>query len=145
MHNALLFPAKWLPQPLLRANADLRRHLQDEVARVDAHHGIAFVDKVRRAALVTRSCSADAVATSLAMQRRTLSRRLKAEGTIFEALLDQVRYKVARQFLSQTNTPVGTIADTLGYADASPFIRAFRPWSATTPAQWRARNATADT
>ena len=54
-------------------------------------------------------------------------------------------YEVARQFLSQTNTSVGTIADTLGYADASPFIRAFRRWSATTPAQWRARNATADT
>jgi AraC-like DNA-binding protein len=147
-HNALLFPAKWLSQPLPQANADLRRHLQDEAARINAHHGIAFVDKVRRAAraaLVTRSCSADAVATSFAMQRRTLSRRLKAEGTTYEALLDQVRYEVARQLLSQTNTSIGTIADTLGYADASPFIRAFRRWSGTTPAQWRAHNATADT
>ena len=36
---------------------------------------------------------------------------------------------------------VRQIAAALDYADASAFTRAFRRWSGTTPARWRARRA----
>jgi AraC-like DNA-binding protein len=36
---------------------------------------------------------------------------------------------------------VSQIADSLDYADASAFTRAFRRWSGTTPAAWRAMNS----
>jgi AraC-like DNA-binding protein len=39
---------------------------------------------------------------------------------------------------------VAQIATMLDYADASAFTRAFRRWSGTTPARWRAARGHAD-
>jgi AraC-like DNA-binding protein len=72
------------------------------------------------------------------MSRRTLSRRLRAEGTTYEALLDEVRYEVACQLLGHTDMLVRGVAETLDYADSAAFTRAFCRWSGTTPARWRA-------
>jgi AraC-like DNA-binding protein len=125
-------------------NSLLQRLLHEEVKRITGRRAVAFADQVRRvvrAAMVSHGCSAEAVARTFSIQRRTLSRRLSAEGTTFEAVLGEVRYEVARQLLGQTNTPVEKIADTLGYSDAPPFIRAFRRWSGMTPGLWRSRSA----
>jgi AraC-like DNA-binding protein len=143
-HNVLVFSATWLRQRLNDASAELQRLLHEEVKRITGRRAVAFADQVRRvvrAAMVSHDCSAEAVARTFSIQRRTLSRRLSAEGTTFEAVLGEVRYEVARQLLGQTNTPVEKIADTLGYSDAPPFIRAFRRWSGMTPGRWRSRNA----
>ena len=72
------------------------------------------------------------------MHSRTLSRRLEAFGTSYQALLDEGRFEIARQMLADTELEVGQIAAALDYADASAFTRAFRRWSGTTPGQWRA-------
>jgi len=52
-----------------------------------------------------------------AKMRRTLSRRLRAEGTTFAALLEEVRYEVACQLLAHTDLLVRNVADTLDYAN----------------------------
>jgi AraC-like DNA-binding protein len=39
--------------------------------------------------------------------------------------------------LEDTRMEVNQIAETLDYADASAFTRAFRRWSGITPSQWR--------
>ena len=71
------------------------------------------------------------------MHSRTLNRRLNAFGTRFQALVDEIRFEIARQMLEDSRREVGQIAMTLDYADASAFTRAFRRWSGTTPAEWR--------
>ena len=71
------------------------------------------------------------------MHRRTLNRRLKAEGTTFQRVLDEVRFDIARDLLSNSNVHLDDIAATLGYAAVTPFMRTFRRWSGTTPGQWR--------
>jgi AraC-like DNA-binding protein len=40
--------------------------------------------------------------------------------------------------LMDSTMEVSQIAAILGYANASAFTRAFRRWSGTTPARWRA-------
>jgi AraC-like DNA-binding protein len=87
--------------------------------------------------------SGDDLAQLLAMHRRTLNRRLKAEGTTFQCVLDDVRFEVARDLLSSSNVHLDDIAATLGYAAVTPFMRTFRRWSGTTPGQWR-RNVRAE-
>jgi AraC-like DNA-binding protein len=76
----------------------------------------------------------------LELHRRTLNRRLKAQGTTFQAVLDGVRAEVACQLLEGTSTSLDDVASTLCYASVSPFMRAFRRWTGVTPGQWR-RNA----
>lgn len=87
--------------------------------------------------------SGDDLAQLLAMHRRTLNRRLKAEGTTFQRVLDDVRFEVARDLLANSNIHLDDIAATLGYAAVTPFMRTFRRWSGTTPGHWR-RNVRAE-
>jgi len=81
--------------------------------------------------------SGDDLARMLSMHRRTLNRRLKAEGTTFQRVLDEVRFEIARDLLSNSSVHLDDIAATLGYAAVTPFMRTFRRWSGTTPGQWR--------
>jgi AraC-like DNA-binding protein len=69
-----------------------------------------------------------------------LNRRLKAEGTTFQKLLDEVRFEAACQLLDTGRIPITEIAVSLGYAETSAFSRAFRRWSGTTPVERRRRS-----
>jgi AraC-like DNA-binding protein len=78
-----------------------------------------------------------AVARQLHMSESTLQRRLANEGCRYQQLLDQVRYRLAREYLRGTTLPVAEIACLLGFSDAANFRRAFRRWADTTPAAMR--------
>jgi AraC-like DNA-binding protein len=140
-HNALVFPGRWLAQPLSGTDPSLHRVLQEEIRDLDAIHGMSLASKLRRtlrAAVTGGNCSMVEVAKLYNLSRRTLSRRLRVEGTTFEALLDEVRHEVACQLLGHTDLRVREVAGTLGYADAAAFTRAFCRWTGTPPARWRA-------
>ncbi len=85
----------------------------------------------------TGKFSVDVLADQLGMHRRTLQRRLKLEGLTYAELLDESRSKMARDYLSTRNLPMGNLAYMLGYADQSAFNHAFRRWYGMTPRQWR--------
>jgi AraC-like DNA-binding protein len=74
------------------------------------------------------------------MHHRTLNRRLKAEGTTFQELLDEVRFEAACQLLDTARIPITEIAVSLGYAETSASSRAFRRWSGATPVERRRRS-----
>jgi len=138
--SALLFPASWLSRPIPDTDPALRQILAQEVDWLNARYAMDFPAKVRRTIrtlLVSGTCSADKVATLFAMHRRTLSRRLKEEGTTFEILFAEVRYDAARQLLADTDLPIRQIAGILGYSDVTALTRAFHRWSGTSPAHWR--------
>lgn len=139
--NAIVFSRNWMARRLLDANAELRRLVQREIDRIDANSSDAFPRQVRsvlRAALLTGRGDAEQVAALFCIHSRTLSRRLKAAGTSFHALVDETRFEIASQLLQGTSMGVTQIATSLGYADTSAFTRAFRRWTGTTPARWRA-------
>jgi AraC-like DNA-binding protein len=71
------------------------------------------------------------------MSESTLQRRLAKEGTRFQELLDQVRYRLALEYLQGTQLPVSEIAALLGFSNPANFRRSFKRWSATTPADIR--------
>ena len=138
---AVVFAADWLNRSLPGADAELHRLLQKQIDALEARHGDDFPEQVRsvlRTALVTGHAKADQVAALFSMHARTLNRRLNAFGIGFQELVDEGRFEIARQMLEDSAMPVSQIAAMLDYADASAFTRAFRRWSGTTPARWRA-------
>ena len=140
--NALVFAASWLSRPLPAVEPELSRLLQDRIQALESHYQGDFSEQVRgilRTALLADQGSADQVATLLSMHSRTLHRRLTESGTNFRTLVDECRYEIARQMLEDTDSSVGHIASMLDYAGTSPFVRAFRRWSGTTPSRWRTR------
>lgn len=81
------------------------------------------------------------VAQSLHISDRTLRQRLSAEGTSFRMLVEEVRSRLAEEFLAD-GMPVSEIADRLGYRELSSFSQAFRRWKGVGPRDYRAIIAT---
>ena len=74
----------------------------------------------------------------MGLSRRTFNRRLAEYGTTFQHELDAVRFEVsAKQLLRGTTLQVTEIAMALGYAQLTPFLRAFRRWTGMSPRLWR--------
>jgi AraC-like DNA-binding protein len=79
------------------------------------------------------------IASLLGLSERTLQRRLAAEGTAFERLLDDTRRELARHYLGQRNVSLTDIAYVLGFSDQSSFFRASRRWFGSSPRYYRGR------
>ena len=138
--TALAFPATWLDRPLPGADSNQRHQIEQQVAtltNLDSGDLTGRLRRVLRILLVTHRTSLAEVAQLFSMRRRTLNRRLQAQGATFQTLVDESRYEIARQLLENTRMSICQIAATLDYSDASAFTRAFRRWSGTTPAAWR--------
>jgi AraC-like DNA-binding protein len=138
--TALVFPAAMLEQRISGADPRQLRILE---ARAQARSDFGLVFRLRRTLgvlLLAEAASGDEVAKLLSMHRRTLNRRLKAEGTTFKDLLDEVRFETACQLLDTARIPITQIAVSLGYAETSAFSRAFRRWSGTSPVERRRRS-----
>lgn len=138
---SLTFSRKWLDVRPATADSELQRVLQKQIAALEAgrkDNVPAHMKALLRSALVTGHCSEDQIAALLGMGSRTLIRRLESAGTSFRELVDESRFELAQQMLRDTSLNVGQISETLGYSRASAFTRAFRRWSGSTPARWRA-------
>ncbi|HEX6242875.1 MAG TPA: helix-turn-helix transcriptional regulator [Polyangiales bacterium] len=79
------------------------------------------------------------VAKALDMSEATLRRRLSAEGTSFSALIEEVRFELARRYLRDPTLEVGDVAVLLGFRDRAEFEATFSVWSnGVSPEDFRA-------
>lgn len=81
--------------------------------------------------------NADAACRALRLSRRTLQRRLKAEKTSFQKVLQEVREILAINYLGDERLKSLEIAMLLGYSNISSFTTAFKSWYDMPPAQYR--------
>lgn len=72
-------------------------------------------------------------ARKLTMSRRTLQRRIEAEGTSYQQILDTTRHDLAAHYLENTALSIAEIAFLLGFREPNSLYRAFRGWTGTTP------------
>ncbi len=77
------------------------------------------------------------LARTLLVSTRTLRRRLEEGGASYRQLLDEARYRDARQWLAASDLDLKTIAARLQFADPANFTRAFRRWAGQTPSAFR--------
>ncbi|MFJ9179307.1 AraC family transcriptional regulator [Streptomyces sp. NPDC102360] len=130
--------------------ADLARPVsQDQIA----HHALvdyletvvagrdrslaARVRRLVRPLLATGVASLDLVADRFAMHPRTVQRRLAAEGTSFNDLVDEVRRELAERYIRDTDLTMTHLARLLGYSDQSVLTRACKRWYGRGPAAHR--------
>lgn len=78
------------------------------------------------------------VAAKLGTTRRSLQRRLAANGTSFVRLAEGALVRRAKLLLSEDMMPITDIALDLGYRDPAHFTRAFRRWTGVAPSAYRA-------
>lgn len=87
--------------------------------------------------LHTGDISMDAVAARMGVSRQTLFRRLKAEDTTFEKVLDELRHRLALHYLSGKRASVNETGYLVGFSDPAAFSRAFKRWTGRSPSEMR--------
>lgn len=78
------------------------------------------------------------VATKLGVSTRSLQRSLSDAGSSHGEILTGIRAELAKWLLRQTDMGLVEVSSLLGFADQSAFQKAFRRWTGTTPAAFRA-------
>lgn len=144
-YSGLLIDNSVLDLPLPQANAQLARlHEQYAAAQLQAQAQGQGLDEAVKGWMLTQMASgarttaptrAEA-ATAFGLGERTLARRLGERGTHHQALLDQARRELALRWLSGGDRTVREVALHLGFAELSPFYRAFQRWTGGTPRAW---------
>ena len=141
--NALRIDRVWLEQPFDGGKdyvfAVFTKHadgLLAELATVDTAK--AAVEARMLPELHEGTLSMDGIARDLGMSRQTLYRRLKDEGVTFAEVHDDLRKRMAMEYLSARKVSVGEAAYLLGFSEASAFVRAFKRWTGASPTQWLA-------
>jgi AraC-like DNA-binding protein len=81
--------------------------------------------------------SMEEVAAERHVTERTLRRQLRAEGTGFRQLLDEVRGALAHELLVVAGLGVEQTAGRVGFVEPASFVHAFRRWTGTTPGAYR--------
>lgn len=122
-----------LRAPLRTADPQLQRLLEEHARwRDDAETTMqARVEATISAQGPTAGLPCSDVAAALGLSARTLRRRLAAERTSFQSVLDDMLRRAALELLGRRT--VDEAASILGYADGSAFRRAHRRWLGNSP------------
>lgn len=82
-------------------------------------------------------CSREKVAHSLNMSESAFQKKLKAEGTSYQEVLDETRSGLAKHYLAKSSLSISEAAFLLGFTDSSNFSRAFKRWTGYSPTDYR--------
>jgi AraC-like DNA-binding protein len=134
-----LDPLAWR-QPMPRHNQLLQQFVERFLLGAPPGQGVRVADQVRVVLdnlVHMNMVDLCTVARALGQHPRTLQRRLRAEGAVFEALRDDALKARASQLLAHPGLSLGQIAQLLGYADQSVLTRACRRWFGAAPRRLR--------
>lgn len=144
-YNEIVVRKTTLDLPLHTADPALSRVLEAHMTHMLQHLPAeqSFVDRARTAlgdALQRHGdVSLEQLAQTLHLSERTLRRRLEEHGTSYKTLLDELRRELACHYVARTSESFEDTGTRLGFADISAFYRAFKRWTSTTPAAYRAQ------
>src|SRR5881396_3623243 len=132
--NALLFDEELLsmrlPQPNQYVSSLLTERAEALLEKLENSKSMrGRVESLLIPILHTGEAKIETIARKLALSRQTLFRKLKAEGVTFEQVLDELRHKLALEYLNDKNVSVNETAYQLGFSDPAAFSRAFKRWT----------------
>jgi AraC-like DNA-binding protein len=91
------------------------------------------VESLLMPVLHTGHASMNLITSRMGLSRQTLFRKLKAEGTTFEKVLDELRHKLALHYMGGNKVSVNETAYLVGFSDRATFGRAYKRWTGTSP------------
>ncbi|WKD50370.1 AraC family transcriptional regulator [Microbulbifer spongiae] len=128
--------------PIEKCSTDLRAlfkaHIDDLLQQGETDL-LGQVEQLIDYLMPLKRCSLQEVANQLGLHKRTLQRRLRNRGLVFEDVLDRIRRERAQYYLSGKQPPMSQISNMLGYREQSSFNRACARWFKTTPMRVRRR------
>jgi AraC-like DNA-binding protein len=95
------------------------------------------VERMLMPVLHKGDASMEMIAGKMGLTRQTLFRKLKAEGVTFEKVLDELRHRLALDYLGGKKASVNETAYLVGFSDPAAFSRAFKRWTGKNPSAMR--------
>ncbi len=143
-HAAIALPRRALDLPVTRLRNDIPQFVRRAPGGMTAPGQPATIEAQLRLMLAASdpfaSLREDLAAARLGLSRQTLTRRLSALGTSYQAIRDTLRRDRACALLARGDQSLGSIADSLGYSEPSAFQRAFKLWTGLPPGDYRLRH-----
>jgi AraC-like DNA-binding protein len=122
------------PTPPRYVTGVMRDHAEDLLQRLESSQSTRDrVEKLLTPMLQTGEVSMSGIAGNLCCSRQTLFRKLRLEGVTFEQVLDELRHKLALNYLEAKKASVKETARLVGYSDPAAFSRAFKRWTGSSP------------
>lgn len=90
--------------------------------------------------LGTEDCRNERTAAELNLHPKTMQRMLKAEGTSFQKIKDDVRRDILLYCLKQTDMDLASISERLGFTEQSVMTRTCHRWFCASPTKLRAES-----
>jgi AraC-like DNA-binding protein len=122
----------------LNLNAMMRKHAEFTLANLPKAQ--SMTKKVRDLIISDLSNGgpyAKRISQKLNISARTLIRRLENEGTTFKEILDDIRRRLALNYVGSRDLDLNNTAFLLGFSHATAFHRAFKRWTDQTPLEYR--------
>jgi AraC-like DNA-binding protein len=140
--NGLLTDDAWMARrveiPSTYTTKVLKAHADSLLERLEAGRSTrSRVEALLAPALQTGGASIREIAGHLGVSRQTLFRRLKVEGVTFQQILDELRRKMARHYLTAEKLSVKETAYRVGFSEPAAFSRAFKRWTGSSPREVR--------
>jgi len=74
---------------------------------------------------------------AIGLSARTLQRRLGENGVSYSRIVEEERFRVAAELITQSRLRITDVAMELGYTDPTTFTHAFHRWTGLSPSQYR--------
>lgn len=136
LKQALLNTRLRQPDPMLRKTLEAHALTQLAALETDTDLVTQVKHSIQQQLMhgITRQ---DMVAENLGVTSRTLQRKLNQEGVSYQKLLDEVRQKMAEDYLQNSQLTIPDIALRLGYSETASFHRKFKTIAGMTPGEFR--------
>ncbi len=140
--DGVLISHEVLEWPLLEADEELcnihEKHAKQRLGELESAQSLSdkvtlILDKHISDQNVGRSF----IAAQLRMSEKSVQRKLSDEGNTFQGLHDELRRRLALDYILDTNISFTEVALLLGFSDSSAFYRAFKRWTGNTPGDYR--------
>ena len=139
--NQLIFKHDTLSAPLPTGNALLAQEndklVENYLQRLQLEDITARVRNLLIELMPMGLMTLEDIAAELSMEPRTLQYQLQQQGTSMQALRDQIREQLARQYLQHSLKPITEIAYSLGFSAPAHFNRACKRWTGLSPSALR--------
>lgn len=109
----------------------------DELEKTHKENTISVVAHLIRSLLSSGYCNEQHIANILQITPRTLQRKLQQKNTTFKALLNNIRLRLAKQYLLESNITSTEFSHSLGYSELSAFTRFFKRETSLSPSNYK--------
>jgi AraC-like DNA-binding protein len=138
--DAVFFPSQFLSHELPARDDNAHRLLSEYLTSLHLADKPDFQEMVKlmiQKNLVLGRSDIEALALRFPYKTRTIQRKLKEVGTSYSEVLNESRFELAENLLTNSDNPLTYIAQYLCFQDLSAFSKAFKKKYGVSPSEWK--------